>query len=517
MITYKNNLSSRLKHLLVFTLGISAVTGTAAITLAEHEQKYPNYKQAEQRAASHHSAYHTYSDNSDVWHMVVDDFKLPHYSNTPEVQKQIDWYASHPKYLEKIAKQATPYLYYIYHRTHSRGLPGELVLLPMIESTYDPFAYSAVGAAGLWQFMPGTASGFGIKQNWWYDGRKAIVPSTKAALDYLTYLDNFFNGNWLLGIAAYDSGEGTIQHAIDRNAKKGRRGDFWDLAVPVETVSYVPRLLALATIIENPKKYNVHLPPIPNTPYFTEVDVGHQIDLAEAAKMADMHVNKLYQLNPGYIRWATDPDGPYKLLIPVENAETFKANLASGNKHYTKWRHYKVQPGDTLGQIAQQHHTSVSAVRKVNHLTSDNIRVGRTLLIPGNTKQVSGSNPSEHSAYPDKKVDNHPGPEKTLYTVKSGDNLWSICKTYHVKPAEIRFWNKDLKGNNLKVGQKLVIWQRKQHSTAHTKAKPVTYTVKSGDNLSKIAKRHHTTVSNLRKHNHLTSDKLKVGQKLQIS
>lgn len=186
--------------------------------------------------------------NSDLWSVLQHQFTLNHYENNPAVKAQIEWFLKRKKYIYKLAENAQPYLYYILTQVDKRKLPAEMVLLPMIESAYDPFAFSSAGASGLWQMMPGTASGFGLKQNWWYDGRRDIVASTNAALDYLSYLQSFFNGNWLLAIAAYDSGEGTVLSATRKNIAKGEPTDFWSLNLPRETQAYIPKLLALAEI-----------------------------------------------------------------------------------------------------------------------------------------------------------------------------------------------------------------------------------------------------------------------------
>ncbi|TAL61791.1 MAG: lytic transglycosylase, partial [Legionella sp.] len=227
----------------------------------------------------------------DVWDVLRSEFNMGHEVNRPEVQEQIRWLVAHPSYLQKVCRQSEPYIYHIVHEIKKRKLPGELALVPMIESAYDPFAYSGVGAAGIWQLMPRTGSDLGLKQDWWYDARRSIGPSTDAALNYLLYLNKFFDGNWILAIAAYDSGEGTMARAIK---SAGRRGNyFWNLPIPRETKVYVPRFLALAELIKNPQRYRIELPSIPYLPYFQEVNIGSQIDLNHAAKMAGISYKEL--------------------------------------------------------------------------------------------------------------------------------------------------------------------------------------------------------------------------------
>ena len=211
-----------------------------------------------------------------VWDVLRKQFTLNHEVTHPEVQNQLRWLISHPSYLQQLA-QSEPYIYHIVTEIRKRNLPGEIALIPMIESAYDPFAYSGAGAAGLWQLMPGTGTDLGLKRDWWFDARRSIRPSTDAALNYLSRLNKFFNGNWLLTFAAYDSGEGTVAKCIKMSNQRGSVS-FWALPVPQETKAYIPRLLALAEVIQNPQRYHVQLPDIPHMPYFEEVNIGSQID-----------------------------------------------------------------------------------------------------------------------------------------------------------------------------------------------------------------------------------------------
>ena len=262
-----------------------------------------------------------------VWDVLRKQFALSHEVTQPEVQIQLRWLVSHPNYLRKLT-QSEPYMYHIITEIKKRHMPGEIALIPMIESSYDPFAYSGAGAAGLWQLMPGTGTDLGLKQDWWFDGRRSIGPATDAALNYLLYLHKFFNGNWILAFAAYDSGEGTMARIIKNSGQSGNNIHFWSLPVPTETKAYIPRLLALAEIIQNPQRYHIELPDIPHAPYFEEVNIGSQIDLSHAAKLAGISYQDLIKLNPGFNRWATAPYRPYKLLIPASKVEDFSRNLA---------------------------------------------------------------------------------------------------------------------------------------------------------------------------------------------
>ena len=254
------------------------------------------------------------------------------------------WFVRHPDYLNRVFTRAQRYLPHIVAELERRNLPLELALLPIVESAYDPFAYSHGRAAGLWQMIPGTAKRFGIKQNWWYDGRSDVVDSTRAALDYLEYLKKFNNGDWLNAIASYNSGEGNVRKAVRRNTKANKPIDFWNLKLPRETSMYVPKLLALVEIVADPAKYNVTLPVVIDAPQFVVADIGGQLDLALAAELAGVDVDTVYQYNPGYNRWSTDPSGPHSLVMPIDVAEQFTAALSEvPESERVRWQRHKSQ------------------------------------------------------------------------------------------------------------------------------------------------------------------------------
>lgn len=427
----------------------------------------------------------------DVWDVMRGEFNISHEVTRPEVQEQIRWLAAHPSYLNKVSRQSEPYIYHIVREIKKRGLPGELALVPMIESAYDPFAYSGAGAAGLWQLMPGTGVELGLKQDWWYDGRRSIGPSTDAALNYLIYLNKFFNGDWSLTFAAYDAGEGTIAKAIKSSTRPGRGAYFWNLAVPAETKIYVPRLLALAEVIKNPGRYRINLPNIPYLPYFEEVNIGSQIDLNHAAKMAGISYKELIKLNPGYNRWTTAPYKPFKLLIPTEKVERFNLNLSNvPEEKRVSWTKHFVRQGDSLNSIAVRYHTTANLIKQLNQLTSNQVKPNQEILIPSSQNapvvaKIATPQPEKSLTRTLIQARNH----RMIHIVQPTDTFSRIQNTYGVSLKEIQTWNKLPASARLRTGQQLVIWKRVKQ--------PIQYYVKRGDNLNSIARLYKTRVNSI--------------------
>lgn len=425
-----------------------------------------------------------------VWEVLRNKFTLNHETSRAEVQEQIQWLVAHPGYLQKACYQSKPYIYHIVLEIKKRNLPGELALLPLIESAYNPFAYSGAGASGLWQLMPSTASDLGLKQDWWFDGRRSIRLSTDAALNYLTYLNKVFNGDWILAIAAYDSGEGAIARAIKATPNR-RLANFWELLVPQETQIYVPRFLALAEIFSNPNKYKLALPEIPYLPYFAEVDIGSQIDLNNAAKMAGISFIELIKLNPGFNRWATAPYKPFKLLIPTEKVYQFKFNLANlPEEQRVMWEKHIVKPGDSLDKIALRYHTTVNLIKQLNQLTTNYIRINQSILIPS-TKNTSKLVQKEQNSatIPLEYQLSAPRNHRIIHIVQDKDTYQKLETTYGVRTKDIQIWNKLESNQPLFKGQQLVIWKRVYH--------PIQYMVKKGDSLSNIAQHHQTKIERI--------------------
>lgn len=319
----------------------------------------------------------------DIWDRLRRGLSLDRRTEQPKVKDYITYFSHNKGYMARVTERSRRYIFHVVEQLEEANLPLELALLPIVESAYDPFAYSHARASGMWQFIPATGRHYGLNQNWWSDGRRGVDQSTRAAIRHFTYLSQEFNGDWELALAAYNAGEGKVRRAVERNRRQGLGTSFWDLKLPRETQRYVPQLLALAEVVSRPDHYGVPLHDIANSPYYTSVDVGSQIGLARAAELADIEVEELYLLNPEYNRWATDPDGDHHLLIPVDKRELFEtalAQLPEGQR--VSWQRYKIARGDTLSTIARRYETSVAAIRQANKLRSNNIRAGKTLLIP---------------------------------------------------------------------------------------------------------------------------------------
>ncbi|WP_232824612.1 LysM peptidoglycan-binding domain-containing protein [Algibacillus agarilyticus] len=434
---------------------------------------------------------------------------------------QRSWYARHPDYLNRVAKRAEPFLYMIVEEIEARGLPMELVLLPIVESAFDPFAYSHGRASGLWQFVPQTGDRFGLHQNWWYDGRRDVPAATKAALDYLTFLHKRFDGDWLHALASYNSGEGRVARAIKANYKSGENVDFWSLELPKETDAYVPKLLALADMIRRPQAYNLKIYPIANVEVLEEVNAPGQIDLAKAAELADMHVNELHALNPAFNRWATPPEGPHRFILPIEKAELFNQAIKELKpEQLVSWKRYKIQSGDSLGKIASQHNVTIDSIRTANKIKGNMIRKGQHLLIPAASQSLDSYDLSMKSRT-EKKQNIERGQKKQSYEVKSGDTFWDISRANKVNVRELAKWNNMAPTDPIYPGQKLVIWKDDavvigQLGEAPTVRK-VKYKVRNGDSLARIANKFKVTIADIEGWNKLKRSKyLQPGQLLQL-
>ena len=447
------------------------------------------------------------------------------YDDNARTAAERKWFASHPDYLNRVFTRAQRYLPYIVAELERRNMPLELALLPIVESAYDPFAYSHGRAAGLWQMIPGTAKRFGVKQNWWYDGRRDVVDSTRAALDYLQHLEGLNDGNWLNAIASYNSGEGNVLRAARKNRKANKPVDFWHLKLPRETRMYVPKLLALVEIVADPEKYQVTLPVVANEQQFTVADIGSQLDLALAAELAGVDVDTVYQYNPGYNRWSTDPSGPHTLVMPIDVADQFVAALAEvPASDRVRWKRHKVKDGQAISQIAEQYNTTVSTIRSANNLRGNTIRAGHHLMIPVATKPLSAYSKSADARLA--KTQNKPrAGSKIEHVVKSGESFWTISRRYKVTHRQLAAWNGMAPGDTLSVGRKLVVWTSAElddprmspTAALGNTTRKLRYTVRNGDSLYLIANRFRVSIAQLTRWNKIDKNKiLRPGQKLTM-
>jgi membrane-bound lytic murein transglycosylase D len=465
----------------------------------------------------------------DLWSRLRDGLQLSEHKHE-RIGSDLAWFERHPSYIERVVERARPYLHLIIEEIEQRKIPMEIALLPVVESAFQPFAYSHGRAAGLWQFVPGTGKRFGLRQTWWYDGRRDVAASTGAALDYLQYLHRYFDGDWLHALAAYNSGEGTVGRAIRKNRRKGKPTDYWSLDLPKETEGYVPKLLAISRLVANPPAHGVVLDTVEDTPYLTTVDIGSQIDLDLAAELAEISLEEVYRYNPGYNRWATDPKGPHQLLVPIDKAETLIANLSKyPEKERIAWKRHTIRSGEVLGVLAERYRTTVSLIKSVNGISGNNIRAGQTLIIPAARRDLERYRLSSNQRL--KSIQNRSrNGHKQEYRVRQGDTLWSIARKYDVGVKQLAKWNGMAPRDPLKPGKKLVIWtkDRKQVSTVINPAefvhpfdqntrRRIGYTVRSGDSLARISQRFRVSIDNLKRWNQLEGRKyLQPGQRLTL-
>ncbi len=430
---------------------------------------------------------------------------------------QTAWYVSHPQYMERTFARAERYLYHIVTELEARKMPLELALLPEVESAFEPFGYSRARASGLWQFIPATGVRFGLKQNWWYDGRRDLVESTRAALDYLQFLYTEFNGDWLLAIAAYNTGEVTVHRAVDENLRHNRPTDFWHLKLPRETRAYVPKLLAMRRIIADPAAVGLDFSTIPNEPYFARVETGGQIDLKLAAELAGVDNEELAYLNPAFNRWATDPDGPYYLLLPVDTSEGFRDALAQvPTSERVPYASYSVDAGENLTAFARRCNTSVAVVRQINGLTSTHLKAGQALLVP-----ASGGELHPKMALAAARVDGRaPATRGKFHVVRRGESLWSIARSNGMSVTTLASINGMGPHDVLSAGKKLRLRgaaasYSEQIVAVMGTGDAMTYTVRRGDTLYDIARRFSVSVAQLLNWNGLSkNDALMPGQRL---
>ena len=398
----------------------------------------------------------------DMWARIRAGFKMQKLDG-PLVAKHEQWFMNNPEYMERMLERAGMYLYYIVEEVEKRGMPMEIALLPAIESAYKPYAYSRAKAAGLWQFIPSTGKLYGLKANWWYDGRRDVEAATNAALNYLDKLHNDFNGDWHLALAAYNAGEGKVSRMMEYNRRRGLPTTYEHLKLKPETRNYVPRLLAFVNIIAEPEKYGIQLAAIPNKPYFAKVETKSQIDLGVAAKLADLQIDDLHKINPGHNRWATDPEGPHYLFVPVDKKELLEEALNNlPEDERVQYRRHQVARGETMSQISKRYSVTPEAVKSANQIKGGSLRVGQDLLIPMSDRSISpviaAQTKTKTVTVASAKTPANRGANPIIHRVRSGETLYSISRKYNVLMRQLAAWNLMRPGDVLRLGQRLKVW-----------------------------------------------------------
>ncbi len=461
-----------------------------------------------------------------IWARIGSGLSFSLSYDNERIEEQIAYYKDNPAFLMTVTERSRPFIYEIVEELERRSLPLELALLPIVESAYNPNASAGKNSVGLWQIVNATARSLGIKQDWWYDGRRDPIASTSAALDYLTTLNEMFGNDWLLTLAAYNTGQGNVQKAIEQNSRRSRGTDYWSLNLSSTTEDFVPKLIALARLISTPDHFGLELAEVKNERVVARIEAGTQIDLALVASLAGVDSEILYQLNPGIRQWATHPDGPHTLLVPIDKVDAFESAVASleGQTPVT-WDRYVVQSGDTLSKIARQFNTQVAALQQVNGIDGSRIIAGESLLIPRAYKSAAPlASPNAPEYLPGITLAGDVPPQgmtpPTRYEVRSGDSLWRIASRYNLSASTLAGWNNISTESVLRPGQILVLHSDPaiaQVVESGADNDPIEYTVKSGDTIARIARRHGVEIEQLLEWNDIQADGLiHPGQRLQL-
>ncbi|HKU45619.1 MAG TPA: transglycosylase SLT domain-containing protein, partial [Burkholderiales bacterium] len=388
---------------------------------------------------------------TDLWARIRKGFVIKDLNNKLVKQKTAQ-YVARPEYLERIIGRSKLYLYHIVEEIERRGMPTELALLPMVESAYNPMAYSRAHASGLWQFIPGTGKRFELEQNSWYDGRRDVVDSTNAALDYLTKLHDMY-GDWHLALASYNWGENAVRRAIARNKAAKKKTDYESLRMPKETRHYLPKLQALENIIADPSAYGIDLDAIPNQPYFVVVNEVPDIDVHLAARLAEMPLADFIALNPAFSRPLIRSSASRRIILPADRVVLFYDNLDELDEDaLVSWEVYHPKPGEKIEAIAKRYDISVAQLKRVNGIPVRSTRLPKEMVVPINdgAKATLADLPLMYSP----PIPQY-GQARKVHVVRKGDTLSSIAAKYRVSVSALKSWNQV--GRFLQVGQKIYI------------------------------------------------------------
>jgi membrane-bound lytic murein transglycosylase D len=456
-------------------------------------------------------------EHESVWERLIHSFDLPDCSASEKSIQWAQWYADRPEYLERIFKRAQPWIYYITEEIERREMPGEIALLPIVESAYDPFAFSSGRALGAWQFIASTGKNYGLNQNWWYDGRRDVWASTDAALEYLSYMADMFEGDWLLALAGYNAGENGVARRVRKNEAAGKPADFWNLKLPRETRGYVPKLLGLTCLFQYPERFDFTIPDTPDTQVIAAVDIGQQADLVLVAQMAGVPIDVLFTLNPGYNRWATSPDGPHQVVLPVEGAELLQASLDKIDASVLmRWDQVEVQNGDTLSEISARHHVPVSVLRSSNDLNGDLIRVGQKLRLPRDDQLMVDPYYAQAAMELQNLQSGLIAAQRVTHRVRSGESLSVIARRYRVSVRDLQRWNNISDPRTLRAGVTITVFHSPAEPPPATSG-TVKYIVRRGDSLWSIANKYQVRVADLKSWNSIDeSTTIQPGQSIRI-
>lgn len=446
----------------------------------------------------------------DIWDRIRRGFQIPSLTGR-RVNTQLKLYARMPHYIERVSERAGPYLFHIVEEVERRGMPTELALLPFVESAFQPEALSFARAAGLWQFMPQTGSIFSLQQNLWKDERRDVMESTRAALDYFEKLYALF-GDWQLALAAYNWGEGSVMKAVKQAQARKCRPTYSNLRMPYETANYLPKLEAIKQIISKPEKYRVTLPDIENRPYFLRVTKSRDIDLDTAINLAQMDEVDFKRLNPGFNLPVIVASHNSSFLLPLDNLDRFMNNMVrwlDNGKQLSNWTLYRVQDGETLEQIAERYNMALDELKAINKLPKDRkVLAGSPLLVTADSETMSDITQEDLNA---KLALTAPEWRRVVYRVRRGDTLYSIATKNGITQASIRKSSR-IGSSRLRIGQRLILEIPPKKQIDYYRI----HVVKPGETLGSIAKRHHISVSRVRKLNGLTSSRIQIGQHLKI-
>lgn len=437
----------------------------------------------------------------DLWARIRRGFAMPNL-DTDLVRQQEQWYATRPDYMERMTDRSRKYLFHIVEELERRGMPTELALLPFIESAFNPQAVSSARAAGMWQFMPATGKHFDLKQNVFRDDRRSVLDSTRAALDYLQKLHGMF-GDWHLALAAYNWGEGSVSRAIARNQRAGRGTAYTDLNMPNETRNYVPKLQAVKNIVANPEQFRAELPTIENHPYFQTVTVQRDIDVALAARLADVNLDDFKALNPQLNRPVILAAGTSQILLPWDNATVFKRNYeAYSEGKYASWTAWSAPSTMSAGEAARRVGWTEGDLRNVNSIPPRMlIKAGSVLIVPRN-----GSRQDDVTSHVADNGQLSLAPERAMRrtTVRAGkrDTVTSIARRYRLSAAQVADWNDVSPTAAFRAGQQVVLHlpARVGRAAVRASGKGIVKASRTGSSKSASGSSKRTPIKKVKRH-----------------